>query len=144
MYNFYLKRPLPEDFKFIYSVISNNLKEKCPPKDRLQYYFEEILNNDKETIFTVNNGNRTAGFAHITEVFSLINGHYAEIPDFQISEFFRKNGADVYLLKALEQWASQMLCCEIRFLAYEKADINLLERLNYTKDENSRYYIKRL
>ena len=144
MFKFYLKRPLPGDFKYLYSIISKNLKEKCLPQSLLQSYFEEMISGDKSIVLTVNNGNRMAGFAYVTEVFSLACGHYAEVVDFQTVEYYRKNGADEYLLRAVEQWASQMFCSEIRFFAREEVRINLLERLNYTKDENSHYYRKRL
>lgn len=144
MFNFYLKRPISEDLKYICSINSRLFGEGCLSKNESELIFEDIVKNNKGIILTVNHGNRMAGYAYVMEISSLSCGHYAEIVDFNTLEYYRNNGADEYLLKAAEQWAYQMMCREIRFAPDDEAKIKLAERLKYTKDEISQIYRKRL
>ena len=144
MFNFYVKRALPEDFKYIYLINSRLFGENCLPEFNSRLIFEDIINDSKSIFLTVNHGNRVAGYAYAKEVFSLSFGHYAEVIDFITVEYYRKNGADEYLLRAVEQWASQVLCSEIRFCADDDIKEKLLKRLEYIKGEDSRSYKKQL
>lgn len=146
MYNFYLKRARPEDFKYIYLINKRLFGDKCLPKIKSELIFYDIIKNDKSIFLIVNHGNRVAGYAYAAEVFSLRCGHYAEVIDFITLEYYRSKGADIYLLRAVEQWASQMLCDDIRFCAYVDNEIHeeLLRRLRYIKDENFQVYRKQL
>lgn len=144
MFNFYLKRPTAEDFKYIYLINSRLFGEECLSEYTSRLIFEEISDSGTGVIFTVNHGNRMAGYAYITEVFSFRYGHYAETVDFYTLEYYRKNGADVFLLKALEQWANQKLCGEIRFCAADGNVSDLLEMSGYIKDKAMQIYKKQL
>lgn len=144
MFNFYLKRALPEDFKYIYLINSRLPGENCLSEFNSRLIFEDIIKDSKSIFLTVNHGNRVAGYTYVKESFSLRFGHYAEVVDFVTVEYYRKNGADEYLLRAVEQWASQMLCSEIRFCADDTVKEDLMKRLKYIKDENSQIYRKQL
>lgn len=144
MYKFYLKRALPEDFKYIYSINSRLFGDNCLSEFKSRLVFEEIINNDKSIFLTVNLGNRVAGYAYAIEVLSLTRRHYTEVINFVTPEYYRSKGSDEYLLRAVEKWASQMLCGEIRFSEYDDITEPLLKRLNYIKDENSQFYRKTL
>lgn len=144
MFNFTLKRPAADDFKYIYLLISRLFGEECLSEYISRHIFEQILDNDAGVIFTVNHGDKLAGYAYVTEIFSLRHGHYAEVVDFYTSEYFGKNGADVYLLKALEQWANQILCSELRFCTNDETVLNLLKMSRYIKDDTANIFKKRL
>ncbi|MCH5204092.1 MAG: GNAT family N-acetyltransferase [Oscillospiraceae bacterium] len=144
MFSFYLKRAAPDDFKYIYLINSRLFGDKCQSELKSRLIFEDIINNNKNIFLTVNHGNRVAGYAYAAEIFSMSFGHYAEVIDFITLEYYRSKGADEYLLRAVEQWASQTLCSEIRFCADDKIKEDLLKRLAYMKDENSQIYRKQL
>lgn len=144
MFNFKLNRLREDDFENIYRYNSRLFGDKCFPKYISRYIFEQILDNDAGVIFTVNHGKNIVGYAYVTEVFSLRYGRYAEVVEFYTTEYYRKNGADVYLLKAIEQWSSQKNCSELRFNTNDEIVLNLLKMLRYIKDDTANTFKKRL
>ncbi len=144
MFNFKIKRSTVDDFKYIYRLNSRLFGEECLSEYISRHVFEHILDNDAGVIFTVNHGKNIVGYAYVTEVFSLRYGHYAEVVDFYTNEYYRKNGADVYLLKALEQWAYQVICSELRFSTDDEIVLDLLKMSGYIKDDTMQIYKKRL
>lgn len=144
MFNFYLKRPQLKDFKYIYSINKKLLGDNCLPEFKARLIFEDILCDSKCFVITVHHGNRMAGYAYATEVFSLKSGHYAVIVDFATIEYYRSKGADLYLFGAMEQWATAVVCREILFTPDDEVREDLIRQLGYIKDEDSRQYRKQL
>lgn len=144
MYSFYLKRLTPKDIGLVYSLSSSQLGEKCLPKDLFKLIYNSIFEDKNRFLVSVYNGNRMAGYAYARHNFSVVGGHYSEVIDFVTNDYYRKRGADIYLLKSIEQWSQQIMCDSIRVNADSDNTVSLLAKLNYTKDDFSQYYIKRL
>lgn len=144
MFNFILKRPAADDFKYIYHLNSKLFGEECLSEYISEHVFEQILNDAAGVIFTALHGNKLAGYVYVAEVFSMRNGHYAEIVDLYTAEYYRKHGADVFLLRAIEQWSCQMQCSELRFSTDSEIFFNLLKMLGYIKDDTANIFKKRL
>lgn len=144
MFNFYLKRPVAEDLKYFLLMNKRLFGEERLSELDSGFIFDEIINDEKGILLAVYHGNRMAGYAYVIEVYSLRHGHYAEVIDFYTNEYYRSHGADVYLLRAIEQWTSQTVCHELVFSADDDIKKSLLEKLRYIKDENSNVYRKNL
>ncbi len=144
MYNFCIKTPVADDLKYFLSMNKRLFGEECLSDLDSGFVFDEIINDDKGILLTVYLGNRMAGYAYVVEVYSMKRGHYAEVIDFYTSEYYRKHGADVYLLRAIEQWSSQTACHELVFSADDDIKKSLLEKLRYIKDDNSNVYWKKV
>lgn len=144
MYTFYMKTPTEEDLKYYILMNKRLFGDKCLSELESGFVYDEILNDERGVLLTVYHGNRMAGYAYVTEVYSFRYGHYAEVIDFYTNDFFRSQGADEYLLKAIEQWTGQMQCCQLVFSADDDIKKGLLEKLSYIKDENSNVYSKKV
>lgn len=144
MFNFSIKIPAADDLKYFLLINKRLFGDKCLSEIDSGFVFDEILNDKKGIFLAVYHGNRMAGYAYAVEVFSMKRGHYAEIVDFYTIEYYRKNGADLYLLMAIEQWSRQAVCRELVFSTDDDSKKSLLEKLRYIKDENSNVYRRNL
>lgn len=143
MFNYQIKKPGYDDLRFILSINKRMFKDKCLSEYQSELIFKEIITNSKGIFLTIIHGNRMAGYAYATEVFSLGFGHYSQVVDFNVLDYYMKHNADEVLLSALENRAYDMLCSEMHFVSDGRYE-DMLKRMNYVKDENSQIYKKQL
>lgn len=106
----------------------------------------EIISDGTNRVLVAIHSGHIAGYVFAKEITSLTEPRYIEIVDFALSDYYRKIGAGKALVRAVGQWAEQMVVGKIVFSAkiYDLEKYKAFEDENYLKDERSLTFFRKL
>ena len=145
MYNFTVRPATIKDAEAICKYNKTHGRSALSLEDT-EAALREIISDGTNRVLVAIHSGHIAGYVFAKEITSLTEPRYIEIVDFALSDYYRKIGAGKALVRAVGQWAEQMVVGKIVFSAkiYDLEKYKAFEDENYIKDERSLTFFRKL
>lgn len=145
MYHFTVRPATIKDSEAICKYNKTHGRSALSPEET-EAALKEIISDGRNKVLIAVHSQHIAGYVFAREIISLVEPPYIEIVNFVVSDYYRKIGADLELIRALDQWAEQMLSAKIVLSGkiYDEERYSALEKENYIKDERSLNYFRKM
>lgn len=145
MYHFTVRPATIKDTEAICKYNKTHGRSSLSPEET-EDALKEIISDGRNKVLIAVHSQHIAGYVFAKEIISLVEPPYIEIVNFVVSDYYRKIGADLELVRALDQWAEQMLSTKIVLSGkiYDEERYSALEKENYIKDERSLNYFRKM
>lgn len=143
MYHFTVRPATIKDTEAICKYNKVHGRSALSPEET-EAALKEIISDGRNKVLIAIHSQHIAGYVCAKEIISLVEPPYIEIVNFVVSDYYRKIGADLELIRAIEKWAEQMLSAKIILTGkiYDEERYSALEKENYIKDERSLNYFR--